>query len=178
MSDNNIRIKWKDFIEDEKYKKYFMSNIDEWKNKLEEVKKYIDDKNIRPSIRDINDRIKQLGNWINTQNYNYKKRENIMKNIIIYDLWKNFINDDKYSVYFILKKDIWNNKLNEVKKYIDENKKKPIYEHSNITEKYLGKWLSHQKYNYLKNKAIMSCDDIKQKWENFINDQKYKNYLK
>jgi hypothetical protein len=41
-----------------------------------------------------------MGQWIGTQQTNYKKKDNIMKNEEIYDKWTDFINDDKYKKYF------------------------------------------------------------------------------
>ena len=44
-----------------------------------------------------------------------------MQNKEIYNNWKEFINDDKYFLDNITE---WNNNLELVKKYIDENNKK------------------------------------------------------
>jgi len=56
-----------------------------WMNRLEEVKKYIDENGKRPSCHDKNKKIKVLGTWINIQQKNYKNRKYIMKNINIYN---------------------------------------------------------------------------------------------
>ncbi len=34
MKDDNIRNRWKEFIEDNKYKQYFLTNEEEWDNNL------------------------------------------------------------------------------------------------------------------------------------------------
>ena len=71
-----------------------------WNDKLNRVKKYIDENNKRPSSIDKNKEIKQLGQWILNQTGNYKNKEQIMKNEEIYKKWTEFINDDKYKIYF------------------------------------------------------------------------------
>jgi hypothetical protein len=70
-------------------------------NTLNEVKEYIDSNNQRPSSKhDKDQKIKQLGVWIQHQQNNYKKKEHIMKNETIYDNWTEFINNTKYKQYF------------------------------------------------------------------------------
>ena len=39
MKDEKIRSKWKDFINDPKYKQYFISYEEQWYDKLEKIKK-------------------------------------------------------------------------------------------------------------------------------------------
>ena len=95
-----IRKKWKEFVEDDKYKKYFISNQEEWENKLKEVKLYINNNNKRPSNSSKDNKIKHLAIWIRTQIKNYTKNINIIKNEDIRKQWKEFIEDKKYSKYF------------------------------------------------------------------------------
>ena len=54
---------------------------------------------------DKDKQIKQLGQWISTQQQNYKKKANIMTNEEIYNNWTNLLNDDKYKQYFTSKPD-------------------------------------------------------------------------
>ena len=70
MKNQNIRRLWENFISDDKYKKYFLSNEDEWKQNLKQVKKYIDENQQRPSV-DKNSDVKQMGQWLQTQLTNY-----------------------------------------------------------------------------------------------------------
>ena len=175
MKDENIYNLWTNFINDDKYKKYFEDNFIIWIEKLGTVKKYIDENNKLPSTHDKNNEIKSLGSWINTQLYNYKNKINIMKEENIYNLWTEFINDSKYKKYFEDNTTLWINKLNEVKKYIDENNKRP-YEKHNET-KILGKWVSTQIQNHKNKKQIMGDENIYNLWTNFINNNKYKEYF-
>jgi len=178
MKNINIKQQWYEFINDEKYKRYFISNEEVWYTKLEEVKKYIDNTNQRPSTTDKDINIKSLGLWITTQQQNYRKNKTIMKNINIKQQWYEFINDNKYNKYFFSNEEEWNTKLEEVKKYIDKNKKKPSTRDKDIKIKQLSQWLSHQQNNYKKNKEIMKDLNIRNKWKQFIEDDKYKQYFR
>ena len=55
----------------------------------------------KPSEKDDSNKIKQLGIWLNCQIQNYKKQIRIMKNEDIKVKFENFINSDKYKVYFL-----------------------------------------------------------------------------
>jgi hypothetical protein len=83
----------------------------------------------------------------------------------IRQLWKDFINNDKYKKYFLSNKEKWRLNLERVKKYIDENKKKPL-------DKILSIWIYNQKIKYHKKEYIMSNKTIRHLWEDFINEYK------
>ena len=70
---------------------------------------------------------------------------------------------------------IWKLTLNKVKKYIDNNNKKPSRICENKEIKKLGMWLSDQNYNYRKRQKFMSYEINRHLWEDFIN--KYEDYL-
>ena len=99
-----------------------------------------------------------------------------MSNEEIYNKWTEFINDTKYKIYFDYSI-IWNNNLNEVKKYIYKNNKRPNSNDKNEEIKVLGRWVVKQTINYKNKIKIMSNEDIYNKWTNFINDDKYKKYF-
>lgn len=69
----------------------------------------------------------------------------------------------------------WEEMLNKVKKYIDENGKRPTIYEKNLEVKKLGSWLSNQIQNYNKKNKIMKNAKIFKKWENFVCE--YKNYF-
>jgi superfamily II DNA or RNA helicase len=176
MSYPHIRKLWEDFINDPKYKKYFLSNEEEWKLNLEVVKKYIDDNNKRPSEHNTNIEIKKYGYWITNQLTNYKNKIKIMSNPNIKKLWEEFINDSKYNNYFLSSEDEWKLNLQWVKKYIDDNKKRPSTHDTNKKIKFYGTWICTQVVNYPKNTNLVSRPELKKLWEEFINDPKYKKY--
>jgi superfamily II DNA or RNA helicase len=172
-----IKNKWIEFINDSKYKKYFISDEDNWKNTLEIIKKYIDDNHKRPSHYDKNKQIQSYGHWISNQNTNYKDNLTIMKNEEIKTKWELFINDDKYKKFFFSDEDNWKNTLYEIKKYIDDNNKRPSSSNKNKEIKKFANWLNNQSRNYIKNDRAMNNIDLKNLWIDFINDPKYKKYI-
>ncbi len=78
-----------------------LSNETLWINNLNSVKKYMDDNSKIPSKIDKNQEINFLGMWLLIQIENYNKKEYIMRTKNIYNIWTEFINDDKYKNYFI-----------------------------------------------------------------------------
>jgi superfamily II DNA or RNA helicase len=123
-----------------------------WDEKLEMVKKYIDENNKKPNNHDKNNNIKKMGEWVSNQRTIYKNKKNIMSNKEIYNKWTEFINDDKYNKYFYFEtnEDIWINTFNNVKKYIDENNKKPNNNNKDLRIKKMGDRVSMQTQNYKK----------------------------
>src|SRR3989304_5983048 len=140
MSNDTIRKHWKKFTTDDKYKDYFMSNEDSWMIILNEVKNFIDKNSKRPSQDSKNKKEKIIGKWICTQIKNYKKQTQIMSDDKIRKQWEEFTNDNKYKDYFMSNEDSWIIKLNEVKKFIDKNSKKPTQWSKNNEEKIIGVW--------------------------------------
>jgi hypothetical protein len=96
MKDNNIKIKWEEFID--QYKEYMLNNEESWYNNFKKVKLYINENKCRPSKHSKDNNIKQLGIWIGNQQNNYNKNEQIMKDNNIRIKWEQFINE--YKEYF------------------------------------------------------------------------------
>jgi DNA repair protein RadD len=180
MKDENVYNIWTQFITSEKYKMHFISDIETWLITFEEVKKYIDINNKRPSDNDKDARIKKLGVWICNQQKSYKKnnscgkKNSVMKEIYIYNIWTQFITSEKYKIHFISNKEYWLMTFEEVKKYIDTNNKRPSDNGEDIKIKILSKWLSHQTTNYKKKTEAMKEKDIYNIWTQFITSEKYK----
>jgi len=68
---------------------------------------------------------------------------------------------------------IWKLNLEWVKKYINENKKRPT--RKNKDEKKYGAWLTLQVQNYKKKKEIMQHQNIRHLWKDFISE--YEDYF-
>jgi hypothetical protein len=115
-----------------------------WIEKLNIVKEYIDNNNKRPPNSDKNIEIKNCGSCITHQINNYKEKKEIMSINKIYNEWTDFINDDYYKQYFISNEESWNEFLNQVKKYIDDNNKRPSSKDKNENIKILGTWVIQQ----------------------------------
>lgn len=88
MKNREIRHIWEDFN-----KKYpILSDINQWKFLLNEVIKYKKKNKKLPSFSNCFNRYdKELGWWLNTQEFWYKKKWYIMKNEEIRILWKKFM---------------------------------------------------------------------------------------
>ena len=181
MKDENIYKKWTEFINDEKYKKYFIlpTMEEDFIINMKKVKNYIDENNKRPSMHNNIKNIKILGQWVATQVKNYRKNDRNMTNINIKNKWIEFINSDKYKKYFILPtiENMFISSLNKVKKYIDENNKRPVCCSEDENIKFLGQWITCQSRNYKKKKFNMKDNNIYNKWTEFINNEKYKQYF-
>lgn len=100
MKNQKIRNLWENFVNNEKYKAYFLDYEDIWYDMFNNAINYINDNNKKPSRIDVNIEIQKLSNWISTQQRNYKKNQYSMKDPKIKKLWKEFINNPKYSKYF------------------------------------------------------------------------------
>jgi superfamily II DNA or RNA helicase len=175
MKNKLIYDEWTQFID--RYKKYFISNEEEWIGKLKLVKNYIDKYDARPIVRDKNQKFKQLGQWLSDQQQNYRKKEHIMKNNSIYDIYTKFINEIKYKKYFISNEEDWNNKFIKLKEYIDINDNLPSPHDKNSQIKIFGSWISNQQTKYQNNDQIMKNKLIYNKWTDFINNSKYSKYF-
>ena len=167
MLNENIRDLWDNFIKD--HEQYFISNEELWTIKLDELKSFIDLNERRPS--DIKDTEKVLGKWLSHQLDNFKKKQHIMLSEDIRSLWDSFIND--YEQYFVSNEESWTIKLDELKAFINLNERRP--NKNKETEKVLGIWLTNQLVKRKAKKEIMSNEDVKNTWDNFIKD--YKQYF-
>jgi superfamily II DNA or RNA helicase len=177
MKNQEIYDKWREFINSEPYNKYFITNEEVWCAKLNEVKVHINKYKKRPNASNINPHIKKLANWIACQQTNYKKKNDIMKNQEIYEKWREFINSEPYSTYFITNEEAWYAKLDEVKVYINEYKKRPAESNKDVNIQILGQWISHSQSNYKKKINIMENKEIYDKWTEFITCETYSKYF-
>ena len=90
-NENELKIIYKNFVNDIKYKEFLKKKTNVWEKKLNNLKDYININN------QINDNIKIL-NWIKWQK-KYCNITNELYNDEIVNLWNEFINDEKYNKY-------------------------------------------------------------------------------
>lgn len=171
MKNNDIRQLWEKFIEE--FKEYFESDEEVWLAKLDELKKFIIDNNKKPSDASKDNKIKILGQWLHRQIRNYKENQRIMKIDNVKKLWKEFI--DENEELFLTEEEIWDKQLEKVITYIKENRKGPTANKNNKEGYLLNKWIVHQFQNIENNKGIITNDNIKKKWDEFI--EKYRKYI-
>jgi superfamily II DNA or RNA helicase len=148
-----------------------------WMNRLNEVKNYIDLHNKRPNKRDDNIEVKKIGEWLSHQVTNYNNKDRIMKDDDVRKKWEEFINDMEYNKYFLDNQTEWDGNLADVKNYIDLFEKRPNKRDSDLEIRKMGIWLCCQVQNYDKKDRIMKDEDIRKKWEEFINDPEYNKYF-
>jgi len=163
---------WDEFVE--KYKEYFIDNDEVWNTKFEEVKKFMDDNKKRPSSTSKNKDEKTLACWLDNQRKNYKNKNNSMETEERQQIWKEFV--EKYKEYFIDNDEVWNTKLEELKKFMDEYKKRPSSKSKNKDEKVLDSWIGCQLKNYKNQNNSMETEERQQIWDEFV--EKYKEYFK
>jgi len=165
---------WTEFMNDDKYICAFKNLDEEWNHNFEESKLYIEKHNQRPSNGSKISEVKSLCYWFDSQMTNYKNKIQGMKDPVKYQLWTEFMNDDRYKCAFKNIDEEWNNNFEELKLYIEKHNQRPS-QYSEIKEvKFLGCWLGTQKINY-KNKINSMKDPVKyQLWTEFMNDDIYK----
>jgi len=171
MKNENIIKMWEEFINDIKYKKYIQSYYDSWLDTLNSIKKYINLHKKRPSGVSKDKEIKRLGLFINHQKDQYDKQSSCMKRPEFKIEWENFLIE--YGDYMLSYYDKWKKTLNDVKQYINIHNKRPS-EGKNLK---LANWIGKQLDNYKKNKHTMTDGQYRNAWEEFINDDKYKQYF-
>ena len=164
MSNENIRKEWEEFKEE--YKEYLLDGEELWRFTLEKVKKFINENKKRPNVKSKNPEEKKLGIWLSNQNRKYKNNIQIMLNENIRKEWEEF--KEEYKEYLLDGEELWRFTLEKVKKFINENKKRPNVKSKNPEEKKLGQWLSNQNINYKNNTQIMKNNEsIRKEWGNF-----------
>lgn len=98
-----------------------------------------------------------------------------MKSNLIYTTWNKFIEDN--IEHFTTGIDYWNQRLNDVIMYIDNNNKPPTQSSKEDYTRKLGKWLSTptQKQCSKKRIKMFKSNQIVEKWDEFV--EKYSEHL-
>lgn len=153
------------------------NNYEAWRSRLCEIKEYIDEHNKLPSYTDKIDYNKLLARWITMQKKYYSLCQNIMKNKYINSLWEDFILNPIYSKFFLSAENLWIEKLDAVKAYININNKRPSKGSNDNSVKRLGQWICTQVNFYNKNERIMKNFNIRNYWHLFITHSSYSKYF-
>jgi len=177
---------WTEFISNDTFGYYFQNSRDKWKKTLIMVKEYIDEKNMLPSSCDNDKKIQALGKWISLQKKNYHdnilKCVHIMQYFEIHHLWRQFINDEKYSCWMKSSQTIWKEMFEKLKQYLLETNQTPSSNDENMDIKKLGIWFIRQKMYFHsdveKCRFLMLDDEIRGIWNDFIIDSNYLHFFK
>tara|TARA_Y100000389_G_C17471304_1_gene531415 strand:+ start:8174 stop:10645 length:2472 start_codon:yes stop_codon:yes gene_type:complete len=109
---------------------------------------------------------KDIGGYIDIINTNEEEMEEYeLMYEKIYDGFGNLMNYEE----------IWNQNLEKLIKFINENKKRPVEKKGTGYEKKLSTWLFRTNRNYKNRIDIMKYEKIRIKWEIFL--EEYKEYL-
>ncbi len=101
MKNEHINTTWSNFINSEEYSKYFLTYKEKWLLHFQQMKEYITKYGKLPPNRCKNKEICKLAKWINHQKENYNLKKNILSNEPeIYNMWREYINDDRYKHLF------------------------------------------------------------------------------
>jgi superfamily II DNA or RNA helicase len=175
IAEPTIHLAWTNFIG--RYEEHFCDNKTYWFNNFEAVKKYIDETGTKPKVTDDNEVIKKMGVWILTQLKYYKDKSYIMSDVDVNNTWTNFITDSKYSIHFVDNISVWKTNLIAVKRYMDENKKRPTNKTDDDETKRLGQWITNQLKNYKQRTQIMKDETIYLEFDTFVKDPQYAKYF-
>ena len=158
------------FIDREEY------NIKNWLDNLKLIKDYVSINNKRP-IGLKNSSGLDLNTWLSVQLTNMKTKNHMLSRDNIYLAFNEFYIKYK-NILFETLEEQWIIKLNNLKSYLDTENKKPNKESKNNIEKTLCNWLGDQKSNYkTKIGTVYNNLEIKNIYEEFLNDEKYKKYF-
>lgn len=158
MKEDKYKKIWETFYE--KNKEY-LNKDDKWRQTLDILKECIDTNKI-PT--------KQLHAWAKNNNRNYKEKTQNMGDDDVYNLWDDFIKNDKYVLSYGTDEDIWEFKLKKISCFIDTNKRIPSRTINDLEKGYYS-WIANNKNYYKNNKCGMELVNIirRKKWEIFIN---------
>ena len=144
-----------------------MERDENWNDKLEECKKFMDNENKRPRprARSSDENEKLLGYWLTDQ-----LKQRTIHNEYRKKLWNEFINNPIYSKYLISLKDIWKNNIEKLKKFMDIKKRVPMAKE----EDKLGIWYQQQKIKFSNGTLNKERTNI---WKKMINDPIYSQHI-
>ena len=139
--------------------------IDNWNERLEELRTFLEREKRRPNAR----REPKIEKWLSHQFQNYKKKIQRFKNSTTCSEWESFV--EKYKEYLKSFDEKWNENLQLLKDFIHINKRRPNKRSEN--EKFLGAWLGNQNKQYNTNQMNKERMKI---WEEFLKENN--TYLK
>ena len=130
----------------EKVKQNEIDEIKKWKFKYDELQNYLKEHNKPVSyILDDDPYVNELYYWIVTQDFWYKKKWYIMKKEEVRNIWQEFKENDT----IFSNKIQWEYIFDELKKYIKNYKKFPIFSENNSKKvNRLAYWFKTQNFWY------------------------------
>ena len=150
------REKWEEFMHNYGY---LLTLEDKWNNAFQEVTAFIDKNKKRPNKNSKNKSEKEMAGWLssNIANYNNKTMEKYPERMKLFSEFLEVYND-----YLLSGEDLWYRRFEELKEFLDCNKKTPSNKSNDKNEKLLNSWLTDQKRNYKNGKMEQPQ---RNKWE-------------
>eukprot|EP00965_Chrysotila_dentata_P065283 2163486-Pleurochrysis_carterae.AAC.1 len=129
--------------------------VERWKMRLHALIAFIDMRKKRPCITSEDADEKRLAAWINTQQYNYAKNAQIMKDVAIREEWTRFV--DSHATLFEDGATAWRRTFRQLQDFIEARgeQQRPSQHSKDADEKRLASWIGNQQNNYAKNANIM-----------------------
>jgi len=131
MKNQEIWQIWRDTLDNHKYNEYLADRdpIQNWKNKHNQMCKFIDKHKTTPNTRSKDPILKKLGQWVQTQKANYvpisaNSSNYIMKNQEIWQIWTDTLADSRYNLT-LDRYQYWKYKHEQMCKFIDTYKRAP-----------------------------------------------------
>ena len=145
------------------------SKLLQWMEKLHLLECFLETNKKRPSPVSFDKKEKALGSWLSTQISNRSKEKHNMSTDEVKIVWDEF--KTKHITYLKSPEEIWHIKLKELKLFFETNKRRPIQKSKDEKEKLMGRWLANQLVRRKLYSEIMSKEEIRTIWDNFVNNQ-------
>lgn len=147
-----------------------------WFDKLDQIKKYVDENKKRPSEKSDDIYVRRMGKWAYQIILYMKKYRDTNATESMRIEFDKFI--DEYGEYFIdnRSEEYWYKKLNEVKKYIDENKKRPLGCDKDPSVSQNSTWIINCFKNYREKTNMFKRENICTDFLKFV--EEYGEYFK
>jgi len=150
----------------------FGYGIDSWKKNLKELKEFIKIK--KPLAKSMDENERKNGKWLESQVFDFKHNQNIMKLPEIKQLWTEFTQQNKS--LFILPNELWTSHLETLEDFIIENNRLPTQSSSESKEIInVAKWIIRNNEQMTKNEKAMKDEEIRSEWIDF--KLKYSKYF-
>eukprot|EP00965_Chrysotila_dentata_P077971 2571474-Pleurochrysis_carterae.AAC.1 len=183
MKDPVIRKEWQEFVD--AHRELFEDNVTTWRRNLRNLQSFIEARSgeggqktrKRPSSSSKDPNEKKLGFWIGTQQVNYARNADIMKDPAIRKEWHVFV--DAHSELFEDNVTKWRRNLCKLQSFIearsddgegDEGKQRkgPSHTSKDADEKFLATWIQTQQTSYARELHIMKDPEIRKEWQLFV----------
>lgn len=164
MKSRHFRDRWKEFTQ--KHHVHFRTNLEIWKDRLTDVKAYVDTNKKLPYLTDTNSDIKKLAKWLYHQVENYKYKKEGLENEELRRIWEDFV--QKYpDKKFMSPEEYWLQTYNKLVIYVNDNNRLPRQNNTDKEQTELSQWMKRQNNNYKHKVEVMKKDDVRLHWEQF-----------